>query len=88
MVIWMNIIRPHADLPLMDECLARWVEKGIQLIQFSQDGSEGLDAYDMLLSDFGRCKAFCVAETCLSFGKESMARLDGIVARLQEEAKR
>lgn len=88
MVIWMNIIRPHADLPLMGECLARWVEKGVQLIQHSQDGSEGQDAYDMLLSEFERCKAFCVAETCLSFGKESMARLDGIVARLQEEAKR
>ncbi|THY09216.1 hypothetical protein D6D01_09547 [Aureobasidium pullulans] len=88
MVIWMNIIRPHADLPLMDECLARWVEKGTQLIQYSHDGPENMDAYDMLLGEFDRRKAFCVAETCLSFGKESMANLGSIVLRLQEEAKR
>lgn len=86
MVSWMNLIRPHADLPLMDECLARWVEKGIQLIQFDEDGIGDSDVYSALLDDFGRSKAFCVAETCLSFGKGSLAHLDDIVARLHREA--
>jgi hypothetical protein len=86
MVSWMNLVRPHADLPLMDECLARWVEKGVQLIQFDEDGTDESDVYFALLDDFGRSKAFCVAETCLSFGKGSLAHLDDIVARLHREA--
>jgi hypothetical protein len=69
-ISWMNTIKSHADLPLMDDCLTTLVEKGIRLTAFDQIGGCAENSYISLLDEFDRSRAFCVAETCLTFGGE------------------
>lgn len=83
MILWMNIIFPTADLLFMRLCLARWAEKGVRLVNF--DRPEDLDAYTTLLKDFNKSKALCVAETCFFLGRDALASVDKIVARMRQE---